>query len=130
MYGCCPVATDGQLILNQVSQRILNNSKTPKQCRSKWDREYSLYKDVVRRLKHTGGGDGDAESNADGEDNQAGDETGDTEDVSKKRTALTRAAANKQYKYSKSIMDGFEASELFRLMDEVYVLLLLVSRIN
>ena len=49
-------------ILLQIAQRLLNNKKTAEQVRNLWNRNWDLYKAVRHRQEHTGGGDGDDES--------------------------------------------------------------------
>lgn len=78
---------------------------------------WALYKQVRRHLDHTGGGDGDEDSDLDDEpDGTSDDDEDETSDKTKKRKK-TRT----KERFSKSVLDAFETSVYYQALDAVYV---------
>ncbi|KAJ3859092.1 hypothetical protein EV359DRAFT_86826 [Lentinula novae-zelandiae] len=89
----------GALMINAASD-IFKTKYTATQLSNAWKALWEKYKAVHERQEHTGGGDGDADC---GED-----------DKSKERIARRGKA-----KFSERVLDAFEASKIFELLDKV-----------
>ncbi|KAJ3925056.1 MAG: hypothetical protein NXY57DRAFT_1044429, partial [Lentinula lateritia] len=89
----------GALMINAASD-IFKTKYTATQLSNAWKALWEKYKAVRERQEHTGGGNGDADR---GED-----------DKSKERIARRGKA-----KFSERVLDAFEASKIFELLDKV-----------
>ncbi|KAJ4488805.1 hypothetical protein C8J55DRAFT_604065 [Lentinula edodes] len=89
----------GALMINAASD-IFKTKYTATQLSNAWKALWEKYKAVRERQEHTGGGDGDADR---GED-----------DKIKERIARRGKA-----KFSERVLDAFEASKIFELLDKV-----------
>lgn len=129
---------------------IFENQRTQEQVRQQWMTIWGLYKETRRRLKHTGGGDGDEADDlsefdggeAEGTEDQSESENGEAEgptsnakDTEKKRDAGKSNVSEKSKKReegrnrrpSKSAMELFAQSELYEMIDRVYVIYYLLG---
>lgn len=97
----------------QISQKLLGGRNDVKSVGNMWTRMWALYKAVRRRQEHTGGGDGDQDtgSDDDGDDGEDEDEHGDKTKKRKKTKTKER--------FTKSVMDNFESSVFFQVLDDV-----------
>ncbi|EPQ55479.1 hypothetical protein GLOTRDRAFT_93846 [Gloeophyllum trabeum ATCC 11539] len=128
-----------------ISQKILGGRKDVDQVRNLWHKVWDKYKTCRRREKHTGGGDGDVDDTGAG----SGEEDGDDEEREGEEESPVPAAevdaetgekpkelgdgqvegsagdggdkprTKKKARYSKAVLDRFEQSEVYRLIDEV-----------
>ena len=98
----------------------MNGEFTPQQCKNYWSNNaWAKYKAVRHREKHTGGGDGDA-------DRMEPNSNADSEDIfntpAQRKEAKRKRAQQRKNEFSQAVLDEFEQSEMYRLIDEVYVL--------
>jgi hypothetical protein len=74
-----------------------------------------MYKAVQCRQEHTGGGDGDKESNDEDEDDE-GDAGDDATVVAEKRK---KPVKSRKARFSKKTLDAFEESPYYAMIDDV-----------
>lgn len=96
----------------KISQKRLDGRKNSKQVRNLWNRYWAIYKLVCRRQEHTGGGDGDDETDLEGGSDQANDE----DDDKKRKHKPTK---HPPVRFSKRVLDSFENSVYFPIIDRV-----------
>ena len=95
----------------QISQKLLHGKHDAESVRNMWNRYWSMFKEVRRRQEHTGGGDGDDATEDDGEDE---DEREGAHEKKRKR-----AGQAKKVRYTKNVLDSFESSSFFAIIDAV-----------
>ena len=108
-------------LLIQISDCIISG-KSPEQVRRQWYRLWDCYKACRRRVEHTGGGDGNMRSgessSQSGEgDNEDGISTGVGNAKSCNKKSKWLGATRGQYLHK--VMDVFETSNLYRMIDKV-----------
>lgn len=86
---------------SQTASDIFKGFYSPTQLMNAWKTIWDKYKAVRECQEHTGGGNGDA----------------DCDDEKRRKRATKRG----KRKYSDKVLDAFEASEIFELLDKVYV---------
>lgn len=101
--------------IQQISQKLLGGRNDVKSVANMWTRMWALYKAVRRRQEHTGGGDGDQETGPEDDGDDGEDEDGDeaSEKTKKRKKAKTKE------RFTKSVMDTFESSMFFQVLDDV-----------
>ena len=109
---------------SQISQVVLTGRRDVEQVRNCWNRFWSLFKCVRRRQEHTGGGDGDE---VDLDDSEDGDDEGEVPETGTKRKKPPPKKHGKdgskegsREQFSPGVMDSFEQSEFYALIDKVY----------
>ena len=97
--------------------------KSAEQVRRQWYRLWDCYKACWGHVEHTGGGDGDMEnaiSSVDsGDENLQGELVGDEGLVKKRQKTRSKERSKTCGQYSHKVMDVFETSKLYRMIDDV-----------
>ncbi|KAI0056072.1 hypothetical protein BV25DRAFT_1921308 [Artomyces pyxidatus] len=106
-----------------ISSTILENRVTTEQVKNYWSLQaWPKYKAVRARQEHTGGGDGDEDRDEAHEGSDDGDDggAGDVEDNTLTQKAGKRKRTNpKKAVFSRKVLDAFEVSKVFELIDAV-----------
>lgn len=132
------------VFLFQVSQKVLEGRKTVKQVQDMWEGMWDRFKAVRRRQEHTGGGDGNDATESEKEESDEVKEVkhastvkggNAAEDLPVKPFAGMKrkrpAASSSTPRFSKRVLDRFEESQIFYIIDSVYVLVsLLIASID
>lgn len=120
------------LFILQISQKLLEGRKSQKQVAQLWSSQWDKYKAVRRRQQHTGGGDGD-ESDGDSESDPENvteaaltvgkGETADLDLGHNCKPAMKRKrttpSMKKSGRFSHKVLDKFEQSEVYKIIDGV-----------
>lgn len=112
MYVCSLlIACPAYSWLEQTAQTVLQGRVTAEQVKNYWENQAWLKYAACRgREDHTGGGDGDADRDA-----QKDAEGGEVKPVKS-----GKPGAKRKVTFSNKTLDQFENSEIYRLMDAVY----------
>ena len=95
------------------------------QVRNYWfNQAWEKYKAVRERQEHTGGGDGDADRSL---DLDADDSDADGDDLAVDGSKPKRT---KKVQFSPQVLDNFENSRIFELIDAVYVTIIYLDDIH
>jgi hypothetical protein len=110
----------------QISSKILEGRVTAIQISNYWlGQAWEKYKAVRRNQGHTGGGDGDEDRRDVGLDLDALDagssSSSETDDSSSGGKRKRKPKKSMKMKFSRKVLDEFEKSEAFELIDKVYV---------
>lgn len=110
----------------QLSQTHFEGQRSVEQIRQCWMGIWTTYKAVIRKQKHTGGGDGDEalfpvdfdDSSVIALDGELEDDEGDEDVDTKKKTGAEDAKKPRRQPSSK-VIDEFAKSKMFKLIEAV-----------
>ena len=89
-----------------------------------FNQAWEKYKAVHKRQEHTGGGDGDADRSL---DLDADDSAADGDDLA---VDGSKPKWTKKVQFSPQVLDNFENSWIFKLIDVVYVTIIYLDDIH